>query len=542
MPRKTKKKSPKVLVDPKDELLGRINHFREAPVDYLGDVLGIKRIWRKPGDLDAYPGEPAIWKLQEQILLSCPRAIKERKAIYIASGHSLGKDYIAGAIALWFLQTYIPSLVVETGPTSRQVEDIMWKETQGHWGRKLINLGGKAFNQPRLEIDKDWYLVGFTTKESKGSAEAGGSKFQGFKGKDNVCVIVTEAQAVEEMIYDQIDAITTGANILIIFLGNPTRAKGRFAKGLKDPLNNIVFNVSCLENPNYIEQKSVIPGLASYAWVEDKRIKWGEDDPRWIGRVLGKVPEGAMNNVFNDAIFNQMMARHGLIGQYSDNRGVSLDPAGEGVDENVFKSGSGGEIFETFKKTQMSPSDTAVKAVEMCKRINGNFVIVDTDGLGQRDYAELKKLPADYLQGIQIIGFHGSAPSSVKLMMPDGSERPVYGNLRCEASFVTQARGKAGKAALDPKDKELKEDLETDEYFEKKGVLWLTDKSDVRESLGRSPGDGDAYKMLQWAFSKDFKSQTFYQSARNRLPAYGITDSISPDPNIRNLPTHGVDD
>jgi len=520
-------------------MLKRVLGYQDKPVDYLAQVLGIKHVWRKKGDLDKFPGEPAIWSLQEDLLNACPRAIKERKAIYCGSGHSCGKDFIAAAIGLWFLQTRMPSIVVLTGPTSRQVEDIMWKETLGHWERKVINLGGHAMTSPRLDIDTDWYMVGFTTKESKGSKEAGGAKFQGFKGKDNICVIVTEPQAVEDVIYDQIDAITTGANVLVVFIGNPTRASGRFAKGLKDKKTNIVFNISCLENPNYLERRTVIPGLASFAWVEDKRTKWGEDDPRWIGRVEGKLPDGTTNRVFSDELLNHMTSRHGLLSTYSDVRGVALDPAGEGVDDNVFMSGSGGEVIETFMKTRMSPSDTAIKAIEMCKRINGNFVIVDVDGLGQRDYAELVKLPRDYKQGIQIVPFAGSNASDVVMVLPNGKEKKLYGNLRAEAAFAAQERAKAGRAGLDPKAEELKEDLEADMWFEKNGVIYLLDKDDIRLLLDRSPGQGDAYKMLQWATKKNFRKEPGnWDGGGNSLPTTAIMDDTPPVSvkDLRNLP------
>ena len=103
-------------------------------------------------------------------------------------------------------------------------------------------------------------------------------------------IVVTEAQAIEDTIYDQIDAVATGENVLRIYIVNPTRARGQFAKMLKDKANNIVFNFSCLDNPNYKQRKIVVPGLATYNWVEDKRNKWGEGDPRWVGRFLGQVP------------------------------------------------------------------------------------------------------------------------------------------------------------------------------------------------------------------------------------------------------------
>ena len=101
--------------------------YQSNPIAYCRDVLGIRQ----------------LWKLQEDLLTACPIAIKERKQIYLASGHSLGKDYIVAAVGLWFLQTYIPSIVIETGPTDRQVKQIMWKETISHWMNKKIDQAKK---------------------------------------------------------------------------------------------------------------------------------------------------------------------------------------------------------------------------------------------------------------------------------------------------------------------------------------------------------------------------------------------------------------
>src|SRR3990167_1006096 len=270
--------------------------YQSDPISYCKDVLGIRQ----------------TWELQDDLLRACNRAIKEHKHIYLASGHSLGKDYITAAISLWFLQTFIPSIVIQTAPTDRQTKSIMWKETMSHWGHRKIDFGGKAYVEPRLEINQSWYLIGFTTRETGATMAGGGGRFQGYHSP-NMCIIATEAQALEDEIYDQIDGIATSENCLVIFIGNPTRATGRFAKGLRDRVNNIVFNFSCLDSPNYKHKKEVIPGLVSYEWVEDKRRKWGEHDPRWIGRVLGQIPDVGINSIFPLSLIDHMADRYGLL-------------------------------------------------------------------------------------------------------------------------------------------------------------------------------------------------------------------------------------
>jgi len=212
---------------------------------------------------------------------------------------------------------------------------------------------------------------------------------------------------------------------------------------------------------------------------------------------------------------------------YSMEAGVSVDASGEGVDDNVIMSGKGGEVKETFKKTLMAPGEIALKAVEMCKDINGTFIIFDCDGIGVGAYQEAKRFSDEFLSGIRLVKFHGSAPSAVDEGTADGSDekkRRVYVNMRAEAAFVTRDEALAGRCSLDHIATELIEDLQEDEWFEQKGMLLVIPKTEIKESLGRSPGEGDCFKMLIWAFAQKFEDETFGKG-RQGLPAYGNVDS-----------------
>lgn len=466
--------------------------WRESPITYFKQVLGVQ----------------ATWELQDQLLSACPRAIKEHKHIYIGSGHSLGKDWTCGGIGLWFLHCYKPSIVILTGPTDRQVKKVMWGETMSHWRNKKIDLGGKPFTDPYLEIRKeDWYMLGFTTKETGASASGGGGKFQGFHAP-SVCVIVTEAQAVEDAIFDQIDAITTNENVLVIFLGNPTRASGRFAKGLRNKTDNICFNFSCLENPNYKQRKTVIPGLCSYEWVEDKRKKWGENDPRWQGRVLGQIPEASINNVFTQALIDAGLRCNDCFG-VSWNNGAAMDVAGEGVDDNVIMNGRKGLVQDILAKNVSAPSQNALDCLKACSDVSGNFIMIDCDGLGIGTWQELNKIP-DIDQKYHILKFHGStkyAKDPVK--NPDN-----YENLRAKACFVAQARLKEGKASI-PNIPELIEELLEIKFFENvRGLIQIEDNDDLKERLGRSPDHAMAWIMYQYATSLELERKVIPEKSR----------------------------
>ena len=43
------------------------------------------------------------------------------------------------------------------------------------------------------------------------------------------------------------------------------------------------------------------------------------------------------------------------------------------------------------------------------------------------------------------------------------------------------------------------------QYFEnKQGMIQIEDKADIKERLGRAPGLGDAFIMLQWGFKQEY--------------------------------------
>jgi hypothetical protein len=462
-----------------------IETWRQFPQTFFKDALGVNQ----------------IWKLQDDLLTACPRAIKEHKHIYIGSGHSLGKDWTCGGIGLWFLHCYGPSIVILTGPTDRQVKNVMWGETMSHWRNRKIDLGGKAYTEPRLEIRKeDWFLLGFTTKESGASSSAQGGKFQGFHAP-SVCVIVTEAQAVEDNIFDQIDAITTNENVLVIFLGNPTRASGRFAKGLRNKTDNICFNFSCLDNPNYKEKRTVIPGLCSYEWVEDKRKKWGENDPRWQGRVLGVIPEASINNVFTQGLIDKGLRCNDCFGK-DYNNGVAMDVAGEGIDDNVIMNGRKGIVQDAKVKNISTPSQNAIDCLNMAGEVDGNFIVIDCDGLGIGTWQELNRIP-DLGDKYHLLKFHGSTKYP-----KDPTKNPDnYENLRAKACFVAQRRLQEGVASI-PNIPELIEELLEIKFFENnRGLIQIEDNDDIKERLGRSPDHAMAWIMLQYGFSLELEKR-----------------------------------
>ncbi len=257
--------------------------------------------------------------------------------------------------------------------------------------------------------------------------------------------------------------------------------------------------------------------------------------------VMNDWNVSVLNKVFKHELISLMTSRHGLLAVHGDIAGVAIDPAGEGADMNVFMSGRGGEVLDVYEKLTMTPTEKAMRGVELCRQINGSFIIIDCDGVGIETYSEAINFSEEYLRGIQVFKFHGSAASEMLLC-----DRPMYANRRAEAAFLAQRRGYNGIAGVNHLDKQLIEDLEADEYFTNgRGLLQIIEKKDIKEKIKRSPGRGDCWKMLQWAFEQKYEDKVYQYKQTHPglgLQNYAINDDTGFDVREHNLQTIAIND
>ena len=237
-------------------------------------------------------GANTFWQGAEDIL----RSAFQNPRTAVQSGHSMSKDWTGGIAALLWLIKFYPSKVILTAPTNRQVQSVMFGELKKQYSQ-LLKLSPWTFDpaaakSTMLDFGPDWYALGFTTRESKSDAAQNLiGKFSGFKSP-HMLIIVSEAQSVDDSIFDSIDGLTSSGNAHILELGNPMAPAGRFWEHCTQPRYRYnVIKLSCLDSPNYKAGRIVVPGVTGKDWVEDKRLIWGEDHPYWFSRVLGEFPQ-----------------------------------------------------------------------------------------------------------------------------------------------------------------------------------------------------------------------------------------------------------
>jgi hypothetical protein len=384
--------------------------------------------------------------------------------------------------------------VIGTGPTERQVNDIMFAEiksalaarpVQDHIGRVITG---------KLENNEQHFISVFTTKESADQT----GKFQGAHSP-MMMIVVTEAQAVDDKIFEQIDGITTSGIVLQVYLGNPLHNTGRFAQMIDDTTKNIVVRMDCLNSPNVIAKRTVIPGLCSFDWVEDKRLRWNaagdEKDPRWLARVRGIKPDSSIWNVISASLYDSCVNR-GLTWWTKKFGSIGVDPALGGADDMVIS------IFESgrFKKEIVIGK---CDAPEACSHISvaqreafpdgGCTVVIDCDGLGAPIAQFYRTMIPQTMLPIRLEEFYGSSYDHTKV-------DPTYQNLRAQAAFYVKEQMAAGRICLDDNEQARQEAVIEEYFVNTRGKLQLEDKNDIRERIGRSPGRWDARKLAIWGF------------------------------------------
>lgn len=306
------------------------------------------------------------WARQEEIL----KAIGSHSRVAVAGGHAVGKDHVAAAAMLWFLYTRRRSIVLSTAPTERQVKMLLWGELRRQWASSRLPLGGEL-SATRLQLASDWYALGFSTDSPE--------RFQGFHAP-SVLVVIDEASGVDSEIFEAADSVLAGAESKLLLLGNPTARAGRFFEAFSDPSFRTV-RIGCLEHPNVVSGKNVIPGAVTREWVEFVRRTYGEESAFWRSRVLAEFPTDDSAALLERSWIEKALARaRGAEGE----RSIGVDVARFGADYTVICGVEGGTVLRLISARGRDLCEVArmVEEEQRSLRADPARVLIDDTGLG----------------------------------------------------------------------------------------------------------------------------------------------------------------
>lgn len=444
--------------------------YQAAPVAFAREVLGI-----------------APWSRQVEIL----EAVRDNKRVAVASGHKVSKSHSAAIVALWFYCSFEDARVVMTSTTSRQVDQILWRELRMLRARARRAIDGEMHELARSGFKSPDFreIVGFTAREAEAVA--------GVSGK-NLLYIPDEASGISDAVFEAIEGNRAGGARICMF-SNPTRTEGEFFEafhGKKDFYK--LLRISSEESPNVVEGREVIPGLATRDWIEEKKREWGVDSAMYKVRIKGEFvlrDDSRILSIHDIAEAEKRWAETPADGPLR----IGLDPAGDGGqgDESVFAPRRGLKILALYAMRGLTEDGHLAHLLGIIARfkIPGEplpRVVIDREGaVGARIYGTLRSHLDRHSEAYELVGVRGSDAA-------DGNS-PVRAHDRVRDKLWDSLRAWFRDGGAIPEDTKLARELHAPEWFkDARGRDKVTSKDDLRKKLGRSPDRGDAVCLAVW--------------------------------------------
>lgn len=273
---------------------------QKDPAFYMRTVLGI---------------EPS--GIQEAIL----RSLATNPETYVASCHASGKTFIGAGAIHWWCGTRADRMAITTATSGIQSKRSIWEEMETIRDRAQRRLGPERPLGVRvLTTEAEWPELRSSafarTVPKSQNEDAQRTMFQGTRKAGGTLVVIDEAAAIGQPIFDGAAAILTGAGDRLLGMCNPTDPAAAIARMHKAKLGTPAsITMSAFESPNVKpygvtiddiatgrfeekvppREKTPFPYLANAYWIRGRWEVWTDrgmrmDDPRWVGRVLALWP------------------------------------------------------------------------------------------------------------------------------------------------------------------------------------------------------------------------------------------------------------
>lgn len=454
------------------------------------------------------------------------RAIKN--IIRVESGHTVGKTKLAAGIVNHFFDHFIPGITYTFAPTWDQVKHLLWKEISAD--RLEKNLPGRVLETCEIKHKPNHFATG------RAASDAGGKGTERVQGQheEHLLFVLDEAEGVAQFVFDAVKSMTSGGICIVLLLANPRTRTSRFHK-LKSQSNVASFRISCINHPNVIQGREVVPGAVKRDYVlsmiEDHcrivdrhnpddftfELPWElgviyEPDSEFMFRVLGIAPANISDkNLIPVGRYEAAVKRGASMGDTTVAR-MGVDVARFGKDfgtvyvrhsDSVWCAGKLSkldtiEYYQFVKKHALKLKDKGVTSLHIRLDGGGGFGGGVIDNL-KRDEELIKAFPDFKTFECQFGG------------KPKDSEK-FYDCITEWTADVAETL--KGIAIIHPPN-ELQEDLCEREYEYRnvagKSVKKLEEKDKFRKRMHRSPDDGDGFvlacvsdflvkgKTLMWA-------------------------------------------
>lgn len=439
------------------------------------------RLFEPPADAH-YLHDPAAWandKLDTFLWskqLDIAHSVTTHRRTAVKSCHGAGKSFTAGMLAAWWIDTHPPgeAIVVSTAPTYKQVHAVLWEEIrkQHHKG----DLPGTVLQTDEWKIGD--VLVGMGRKPADHDAHG----FQGIHRR-YVLVILDEACGIPAPLWDAVEAITTNDDARILAIGNPDDPQTQFGNVCKPGSGWNVMQISSFDTPNLSGEHVpdyLRPLLPSAEWVEDARVRWGEDSPVYLSKVLGEFPEASENTLIPARYITE--AQNRTLDATGHPAMLGVDVARYGTDRSVVATRQGGRVRVTRSWAKAATTQTTGQVIDLARQANAAEIRVDGVGVGGGVVDQLAE------QGWPVFDMQAGQAAS---------DPTKFINARAEWYWGLRQMFEQGDIDLDPDDNETAAQLSAIRYrFTSRGQIQIESKDEMKARGVPSPDRADAVMLV----------------------------------------------
>ena len=440
---------------------GQMNHYdllgesesEEESLGVLGDMPALEFV---EGTL-----KEETYEKQRDIL----RAVdSDARRISVVGCNGSGKDWTTARIVLWWVHRYWPAKAIVTGPTLRQVEDIVWNEVRSAHGKAADKFPGTML-KTRYDIDEQTFALGFTSNSPY--------KILGFHSP-NLLAVITEAHALPDDYYHAVRRLNPSK---LLLTGNPFSSHGVFYDS--HHRNRHLWEtiqIGAEDTPNILEKRIVIPGMLTMQDVEDHKQEWGEDSPMYIGSVLGQFPENL------DDVMVPLSAAKAAAERELEPEGeviVACDVAHKGQDHTVVMRRQGGVARIVRRVRGYDTMEVSGILKSYCDEHRVAVLVIDKVGVGAGVVDRVREVG---LKTAQLEEF-GGGESAIR------SDR--FRNRNAEVWWAMRERYLEGELDTE-NDANLIGQVSSREYrLDSRGRIELESKKQMKDS----PDEADALAM-----------------------------------------------
>lgn len=487
----------------------RKRRYREDVGLWAEDMLGIQ-----------------LWSKQREI----GQSVLENRNTAVAAGHGVGKSYVAGVIACWWIDTHplgeSHTFVASTAPTKDQVDLIWGNIRQFHSMMKqrfeagLIDhaLPGEILGDNKWKLP-DGQLIGQGRKPPDSKSDVA---FQG-RHATYLLAIGDEAVGLSTGFLNALGVIATGPYNRQLLMANPTDPGSAMARLWPDSEGRggnpewHRIHISVLDSPAITNEPgfdmSRAKGLSGQEFIQWAKSEYGgEEDARYQARVLGKWAWDNGLGLFPDEVIARATRTVVVPDELEPAKRFGVDVSRAGVDSTQVYECQEGWVWETDPETdeplfQTEQRGYRFRYVDSWSKAPLTSSNPQNLGTAQR----LNKLAVEY--DVEVVNIDASGGLGVGVFdaihelddQGDYYMYEVFGNdkkdvdtrafINLRALMFSELKKvmSAGQADLDPKDSKLQDELRGIRYkFDARQALQIESKDDMKKRGAKSPDRADA--------------------------------------------------